>query len=206
VRVLSVFALLLYLSPLAQSQTYAHGGGSGALNSNVQTVYYEVEGGSLEDLLTSLRRRGPVNEGETFFGLTQWSINTQYAWVEHDGSCSIQNPVVNVDVTITMPRWDAPPGVPYELVQAWNRFKGALASHENTHSRLALEAAEAVRWELATLRYANCVNADLRARQRVAAIIDDYNRRNQVYDRETRHGYTEGAVWPPRQRVGGPPR
>lgn len=190
-------------APLASAQTFAYGGGGGALESSIETVYYDVEGTSLNQIGQSLRQRGPVTGGKTFFGLTEWSLNTNYNWVERDTGCSIEDLVVRIGITITMPRWDAPAGAPHELLQTWNRFKHSLREHEHGHARLAQEAADAVRWELATLRYPTCANAEFRARQRVAEIVQEYNRRNEHYDRVTSHGTTEGAVWPPRQGFNG---
>jgi predicted secreted Zn-dependent protease len=199
VRCPAILLLTLLLAPLAEAQSHA---GAGRVERHVETVYYDVEGATVEEIAQGLRQRGPLTAGERFFARTEWTINAEYVWAERDTGCTVEDPVVRVAITITMPRWRAPRGAPPELQGAWNRFERALEGHEQNHARLATEAAEAVRWELATLRFPHCTNAETRARQRVAAIIETYNERNRLYDRQTQHGVTEGAVWPPRRRIG----
>lgn len=201
---LYALTLLLLFIPEAVAQRAAGGGADvGRVERHIETVYYDVEGTTVAELAEALQRLGPQTEGQRFYGLTQWQLNAEYQWVESSGGCAIENPVVRVAVTMTLPRWTPPRGTPGELVGAWNRFARALEQHEHEHRRLAEEAAEAIRWELATLRLPNCTHAESRAQQRVADIVQDYNRRNARYDEQTRHGITEGAVWPPRRRVGG---
>lgn len=199
VRPLHLLFLAILLAPLAQSQP---GAGTGHVERHLEVVHYDVEGATVDELAQGLRQRGPMTAGERFYARTEWTINAEYSWVERDTGCTIENPVVRVAITITMPRWRAARGAPPELLGAWNRFIAALDAHERNHARLATEAAEAVRWELATLRFPHCTNAETRARQRVADVIEVYNERNRQYDVQTQHGVTEGAVWPPRRRIG----
>lgn len=198
VRRLPIICLLLLLAPAAAAQV--HGGGGvavGEVQRHVDIVYYEVEGRTAGELARSLQQRGPTLGGKRFFGQTDWTINAAYEWHADVTGCRVQNLVVRLLVRITLPRWTPPPTAPQDLVAAWNRFVRALAAHEHNHRRLADEAAEAIRWDLATLRYASCATAAARAQKRVAAIIEDYSRRNRLYDARTSHGATEGAVWPP---------
>jgi len=199
-RFLLLLAALLAVPASGVAQPRADG-----VERHVETVYYVVEGETMEQLAQSLRSRGPVMNGEQFFGRTEWTVNAEYQWVERDTGCRIENPIVRVAITITMPRWDPKRGTPPELLQAWSRFIDALAEHEDGHRHLADEAARAVSWELATLRYPHCTNAEARTRKRVAEIMEDYNQRNRDYDARTRHGLHQGAAWPPPRRVGAPP-
>lgn len=203
-RLLLTFALVLLLASEALAQRAAGGGTDvGRVERHLETVYYDVEGKTVAELAQALQARGPQTDGERFYGLTQWQLNAEYQWIETNAGCEIAAPVVRVAVTMTLPRWAPPRGTPAELVGAWNRFYRALEQHEHEHRRLAEEAADAIRWELATLRLPSCAQAEARAQQRVADIVQDYNRRNAQYDAQTRHGITEGAVWPPRRRIGG---
>lgn len=196
--------LLLFLAPfVAQAQTAAGGGAAvGRVDRHTEFRHYDVQGTSVEELTRSLLAHGPSAQGERFYGLTEWTLNAEYTWVERDTGCTIEDLVVRVLTVTTMPRWEPPRNTPPEFVQAWTRFIRALDGHEAEHRRLAEQAAEAIRWELATLRLPNCGAAEPRAQAMVAAIVEDYNERNRRYDARTHHGVTEGAVWPPRRRVG----
>jgi predicted secreted Zn-dependent protease len=201
VRLLLFLTLLLLAAPLAVAQPGPQGL-VGRVDRHVDVIHYDVEGTTVAELAEALQARGPSLGGRRFFGLTQWTLNAEYTWAEGDTGCSVERLVVRVATTITLPRWQPPRGAPPELVQAWARFSRALETHEREHQRLAEEAAEAIRWELATFRLPSCANAEARARQVVATIVEDYNRRNEAYDQRTRHGVDEGAGWPPRPRVG----
>jgi predicted secreted Zn-dependent protease len=197
VRQITFIVVFLATTPwaVAQSNGSAH---VGEVQRHVDIEYYAVEGATVGELARSLLERGPINNGSRYFGQTDWTINAEYEWIGDHTGCRIESLVVRVLVTLTLPRWDPPRNAPAELRSAWTGFARALTAHEHNHRRLAEEAADAIRWDLATLRYSDCRHSDERARQRVTGIIDEYSRRNRAYDEHTDHGGKEGALWPPR--------
>ncbi len=169
----------------------------GTVERHVEEVYYDVAGETAGELARSLRARGPASEGQRFFGLTEWEVNAEYRWVGRATGCSVEDLTVRLAVTVQLPRWRPPLGASRPLRQAWRAFEAALAEHEAGHVRLADEAAEAIRWRLASFRTPTCEDAEAAARQAVGEIIEVYASRNDAFDRETRHGGTTGAAWPP---------
>jgi len=190
---------LLLLAPTAAAQS----GASGRVERHAEVRQYAVEGATLEEVTRSLHANAPRDaDGARFYALTQWTYNAEYVWVERDTGCRAEDVVVRVATTITMPRWTPPRVTPAGLVEAWNRFVRSLEAHEREHQRLAEEGAEAIRWEIVSLRLQTCSGAEARAQHAVARVVETTNRRNREYDERTRHGMTEGAVWPPPRRVG----
>jgi len=168
------------------------------VRATVQTAPYRVTGHSMESLLDALRAGGPRVDGDIFFGLTSTSLSYRFAYRERAGLCETTDARVELDVTITLPEWQAPPSAPFELRRDWQRFAQALRRHEERHRDLAIEHAHTLRRAVEGLRAPTC--------DAVAALAADRAERAQAaaeaahasYDRVTGHGESEGAVWPPR--------
>ncbi|MFN3596871.1 MAG: DUF922 domain-containing protein [Rubricoccaceae bacterium] len=166
------------------------------LRVRAQTVYYDVEGSTEADLLAQLRARGPRWEGEAFFGLTRAEYGFTHGYREHAGRCALAAPEVELRVTITLPRWQAPAGAAPALRQRWDRFAQALAAHEDEHRRIAEQGGERLRAALARVEAPACAGAGAEARRLAEAIGAETQRAHERYDAQTGHGRTEGAVWP----------
>lgn len=167
------------------------------MRSNIEKVYYEVEGDTPRALAVQLGQLGPEARGKRFFGLTEWEVNAEYRWREQPNGCTINDLTVQVRVQTHLPRWQRPAHAPQELTGAWTRFVASLDRHEHGHRALAEEAAEAIRSKLASLRTATCARIEGRAHREVVTLLHEYERRNLAYDAATGHGRTQGAVWPP---------
>ena len=115
---------------------------------------------------------------------------------QSDG-CTIADATVFVDSRITLPDWEAPPNPDPSLATQWADFLEALREHEAGHQALVMRGAERVRQTLRGVHGPHCeplrARADSAAQAVLASIRDDDAR----YDAETRHGATQGAIWPP---------
>ncbi|MEM1043971.1 MAG: DUF922 domain-containing protein [Bacteroidota bacterium] len=201
-RFLLVLALSLTACELP-AQPLAPDPETGTVEVHRETVYYEVEGATPRSLLKNLALRGPSIEGERFFGLTEWEVNAEYRWRERATRCSMEDIVVRVVIKTHLPQWVPPAGTPAEVRTAWNRFVTALDAHEDGHRRFAEEAGEAIRWHLVSLHTPSCSQIKGEAQRAVVAILDEYDALNRAYDRETGHGRTQNAVWPPAHLLAG---
>ncbi len=197
VRVLSAVLLLLSLSlsslhaqPRSQAEV-------GVVRSQVEKVYYDVEGETPDALAAQLGQRGPLESGMRYFGMTEWEVRTEYRWRERSNGCTIDDLTVRVSVQTRLPRWRRQAQAPSDLRGAWARFLFALDRHEDGHRALAEEAADAIRRKLASVQTATCARVEEQAQREVVAVLNEYERRNLAYDAETGHGRTQGAVWPP---------
>lgn len=172
--------------------------GATPVRASVRTVPYRVTGHSVESLLASLRDGGPRVDGGIFFGLTATSLSYRFAYRERAGLCETTDARVDLDVTITLPEWQATPSAPYELRRDWQRFVQALRRHEDRHRDLAVEHAHAVRRAVDGLRAPTCDAVAALAAQRAEQAQAVAEVAHRAYDASTGHGESEGAIWPPR--------
>jgi predicted secreted Zn-dependent protease len=163
----------------------------------LQEREYEVRGRTAGELLASLRAAGPRQGGRRYFGLHQWHLTWQFRWEREGPWCTVHRVTVTLRAETLLPRWAAPPDAESDLRRAWDRFLSALRSHEAGHRDLATSAARAVRQAVLADGPVSCGVVADRANATARAVVGDYNRRNAVYDDDTRHGATQGAVWPP---------
>jgi predicted secreted Zn-dependent protease len=170
---------------------------TGTVQRRAETLYYDIEGLSRMDLAAALREHGPTIHGRQFFGLTEWEMSAGYRPVEGESGCAIDDLTIEVSVTTHLPRWSRAAAAPSSLRSAWDRFVAALDQHERGHRVLAERAAETVRHRLLVLSAPTCDRLDVRARQEMSVVMQEYERRQLAYDAETGHGRTQGAVWPP---------
>ena len=169
----------------------------GAVAFATEMVYYEVTGATVAELEASLRARSPSTGGERFYGVTEWEVNAEYRWTERATGCSVEDIEVRLIVQTHLPRWSPRVRVDPDLRRSWSAFMRHLEAHEAQHRALITATGEALRWQLVSLRTPTCETMETEANRAVAAVIREGQARNEAYDRATRHGVTEGAVWPP---------
>lgn len=167
-----------------------------------RTVEYEVTGRTLDEVTAALDEAAPRIDGRRFRGATRWNARWSFRSRPAGLACVVEDVAVTLAVTTTVPRWD-PTGDPEPgLAERWAAYRAALDRHEAGHRDLAVEAANEVERTLRGVRApcgALAEEADARARW----IVERYRVRNRRYDRETGHGRTQGATWPPTEGEGG---
>jgi len=93
---------------------------------------------------------------------------------------------------------------PLAVTEQWDAFLAALRTHEAGHRDLGFAAARAVRAAILDTGPTACGDVTRRANAAGQQAIEEYNQRNAAYDRDTRHGAAQGAVWPPRPNRSAP--
>lgn len=157
---------------------------------------YTVGGGQAQEVLDELMTEGPTVRGEAFFGLTKAEMDIRYLPADVGGACELRDVRVRLFLTVTLPQWEAPPGVSPALARDWRTFQRALEQHEREHQRIAEDGADALYRALAGLRRGSCAEAEADGRRRVNRIQIEIEASHRRFDDETGHGRTEGAVWP----------
>lgn len=172
----------------------------GAVEMATQIVYYDVEGATAAELGASMSVQSPSKARPKFFGVTEWEVNAEYRWVERPTGCRIEDTVIRLLVRTHLPRWRPRGAVDPALRRAWGDFVRYLDVHEAHHRTLIGETGEALRWRLVSLREPTCATIEAAADRVIEAALGDGQEKNEAYDRETGHGQTQGAVWPPLPR------
>jgi len=166
------------------------------VRTEVERVSYVVGGGTPDDILDALVANGPKAEGETFFGITESSVDFLYETVPAQVGCQISNVQVVLHLTITLPEWAAPADAGPDLTRDWGRFRRALADHEDHHREIAEDGANALLDAVFDLHRTTCESVREEARRRLERGEIEIAALHRRYDAETGHGQTEGAVWP----------
>lgn len=167
---------------------------------NTYYNYYSVSGNTVLALQSQMQQFGPFNELEErhYAAYTSWYVEWSYDYAMTDRGCKITSTEGKVDITFTLPRWDIPPNTPQSLVSAWNQFLTAVQIHENGHVDHGISAGTEILHLLNHLpAYPSCQDLKTAAGAATQQIIQYYNQQDLAYDRETQHGLTQGAIFPP---------
>lgn len=163
-----------------------------------QVRWYDIEGDTETQLRSSLDTHGPQDEsGDRNDAYTSWYVTWHYAFDESPEGCGIGPVSTQVRVTVTLPRWKGFAEEHHPLNEHWRKYLEALRVHESGHREHGFQAAVEITDSLPTLpRLPTCDAAELAANEAARSILQRYKQRDVDYDEETRHGATQGALFP----------
>jgi predicted secreted Zn-dependent protease len=186
-RLIILFAGLLGLSEVRAATE--------AVPASVSTVYYDLTGGTIEELLQQLNALGPMAaDGRRVFGYTDWQIIWSYQYKTRDANFVITTAKVEAKIVYKLPRRTGfkrtDPAEPH-----WVQFAAALKKHEEAHGSNALAQAEILRKSLLKEHFFDSLS-------KLESFVDSEGKRvvaegrawDAEYDKRTRHGMREGAV------------
>jgi predicted secreted Zn-dependent protease len=157
--------------------------------------YFDIRGATARELRADLTRRGPVGEtGIRGDAYTEYRIAWKFSMKLKEGVCRADDVVVDLDVTMRLPRWTPPRGVAPQLLSTWDRFTEDLREHEDGHHRIAISAAHDVRRELrARVKAGSCEALKTKLNAAANRALREYRKIQQDYDRKTDFGRADGA-------------
>jgi predicted secreted Zn-dependent protease len=166
---------------------------------SVERREYWVAGSTAAQLRSMVGLLGPSRGGQSFGAYTDWEVSWSYEPEPVASGHRVAAADVSVCVTITLPRWSAPPTAAAALVAEWEEYVAALEDHELGHRDLALSAGRAV--EEAILALSPFPSGEqLAAAVNTAAqgAVSAARARERAYDEHTRHGLARGVKLPGR--------
>jgi predicted secreted Zn-dependent protease len=157
--------------------------------------YFAIHGVTARQLRDDLTRLGPVGDtGIPGDAYTEYRVAWRFSMRMNDGVCRADHVVVDLDVTMQLPRWDPPAGVSPQLIDTWKRFSKVLREHEDGHHRLAIAAAKEVRRRLeARIRAPGCERLKAKLNERANEVLREYRERQHQYDLDTDYGRARGT-------------
>lgn len=169
-----------------------------SVNVTTQCIFYELEGRRANELRRFMSAHGPSDETGIYDAYTAYFL--RYGYHTHNGEegCAITSPTVELYLAHTLPSWTPPAeGSEPGLTARWSKYTGRLNYHEAGHANISIRAANDLHEALAALPPAN----DCGALQAAAHdLFDDALARlkqtHLAYDARTRHGATQGCVFP----------
>jgi predicted secreted Zn-dependent protease len=164
---------------------------------DVKKDYYDVYGSTVGEIRASLKRAGPRVGDSIWHGKADWRVNWRTRYAQGPSRCRVTEASVDFSVIITLPRWSPHPNTDYALIAQWNTYLRALELHENGHRDIGASAAREILSTLRSMSSPRCDDMNDQATEAARRITDRHKELNQDYDRDTRHGRTQGATWPP---------
>jgi predicted secreted Zn-dependent protease len=160
--------------------------------------HYNISGSTPAELRRDMNANGPLGAGgRRFDGYTRWHVSWRYRYNKAAGRCAIASITTRVKVTMTLPRWHNEEHATSNMRQQWRRYLNALEQHEQGHRRHGIDAANEVDRAIDAMPpAANCDALGADANALGMRILRKYNQLDLDYDRDTRHGATQGARFP----------
>lgn len=157
--------------------------------------YFTVRGATPRELRTDLNRLGPVGEtGIRGDAYTEYRIAWKFSMNLKDGTCRALDANVDLEVTMRLPRWERPDGVPADLGQTWDHFSAVLREHEDGHHRIAVAAAQEVRRKLGKRSSASsCEALKKKLDGTVDKVLREYRSKQAGFDADTDFGRKQTA-------------
>lgn len=167
------------------------------------TNYYSITGHTLPELRQSIRQARPWKDRLDMDGYTEWRVSWHFSVTPTADGCQCSSFITQGTVVITLPRWIVPTNAPATTVGIWTNYFAALRSHEVGHGQMAVAAAaELNRRAREQSSGADCESLRRALKQLGETVLAEYRQRDKDYDARTRHGATQGAILPGRERRG----
>ncbi len=162
----------------------------------VITNYYRFAGTNHMQMRAAMKAARPWKDSG-FDALTKWDVRSNYRIRREGDQFKVDDVEVKTRVVITLPWWVPGKPVTRELVDRWNKCVIGLNCHEQGHVVLGTAAGAEVKKRLLALGPFPSAQALTDAADRILAdTIRDFREREAKYDEVTKHGFTQGAVFP----------
>jgi predicted secreted Zn-dependent protease len=160
--------------------------------------YYEVCGCCETDLKGELKQKCITwKDGRKYDALTSWKMKWDYGHNRAGETCSADSFTVTVNVRYHLPKWVKPADAPRELVEKWEGYTKNLMTHENGHRDRAVDAATELTKAVTELPPApTCAELDRSVNILSRAQMRKLDEEQLRYDKDTRHGAAQGALFP----------
>lgn len=160
-------------------------------------VYYQINGVTPQEMREQMNQLGPFDHGKRYDANTTWNIRWRYQYSDTEAGCKIENVRVSLDITYSLPEWNAYSTADTGLKEKWDKYLAKLRLHEGTHAANGEEAAGEIEYLLNNFPILrNCQLLGVHANNKAQDIIKKTNERDIEYDNNTHHGLTQGVVFP----------
>jgi predicted secreted Zn-dependent protease len=165
---------------------------------DAEIVYYDVVGNSAEELRHQMDSKGPFGEGgKRVDGYTDWKVTWSYQYAPAADGCRFTELGITVSATITLPRWTTGDHASNALLKKWQSYIASLRVHEDGHYSHGVEAADEIKSFGQSFHTSDgCSIFAKNFNDKAASIIEKYRGADAAYDADTKHGRTQGAIFP----------
>lgn len=162
--------------------------------ARIKTTYYTISGRSAERLEQQLALRGPMmQDRRRALASAHLKFDPVVRYGKDGKRCRVQSVQVDVDATMTLPKWRERRRIKGELARYWDSFATFARSHEETHVRIAeAHAAEMERAIQAIKPTRNCHSLTRRIDGQIARVMRKHNQAQDRFDRSERKRMARG--------------
>lgn len=148
--------------------------------------YFNIGGGTLDEIETQLSRHGPQvkSTGQRHPGATRMAFTTRLGFAERPGSCRIVSAAVTVKAKVILPRWKRPRNADAGVRLFWDTLSADIRRHEESHIVIARNhARELEQALLASGRQKDCATAKARAEAISDKVLARHDKAQLQFDR-----------------------
>jgi predicted secreted Zn-dependent protease len=158
---------------------------------HAQIIYYDITGSTASELRVSMnksRPKDPYDGNKPVDAYTDWYISWNWPGYGTD-HCDLSAAVVEYKIKVFIPRWNPPAEASSQLIAKWEKYIESLVLHEKGHVENIFKNYLSVK---TAIQSATCSTAEAAAQK----ALEPLRKFDSSYDRETKHGMTQGAVFP----------
>ncbi len=182
-------------TPIAPAVTYAIG-----YESDLQVETYAVQGVTFNAISASLDANAlsdPHEERSRYYARTDWHLGGNWYWKPSTRGCAVDHGEVSIQITMTLPALADQAAAPANVKTRWTHFIENTITHESGHVKIALQGAREYQRDLGNYPpAADCDVLKSQLQDLFERSFDSIDQKNVNYDAETRHGVSQGAVFP----------
>ena len=148
-------------APNIAVDTSASCGADIQITTNRSDKTFDVSGTTVEQIDASIEANGPVVEGQTASGLTEYEFGLDGSYCTRSGTCSIGPLSITADIVVTLPNLTTSSQIGPDLQSLWQRFAERIKVHENRHVTILEEGLAEIKRQLLTVtEQPNCDSLD----------------------------------------------
>ncbi len=159
------------------------------LTIKVHTKHYSVQGNSTFDLAHSMTQKGPYSFelNNRVWATTDRRVRWKLVWKKSRGQCRVQNAIVRLKITYTLPKLRRSKSTDAKTKRKWNKMLAILTRHEKQHGKLFARFSKDVQNGLLHLKpVARCRDLNVAGEKlvnRLARLDLQRNERFEIKDR-----------------------
>ncbi|MGZ6143003.1 MAG: DUF922 domain-containing protein [Myxococcales bacterium] len=166
-----------------------------AVTESFEVRTYMVRGETLEEVRRAISAARPADsDGKRYDAITRWQVHYRFDAEAGSAGCAASRPRVSLKLRMELPALDA---VPEQTRAEITPYLEALREHEQGHLRIDRGVARAVADAIRSVPpQFTCERLREEVRRAADRAMEEGRKSDRAYDDETRHGRTQGAVWP----------
>jgi len=156
---------------------------------------YQIYGRSLPDLRRAIDACAPRRAAAgNYHAITAYQASWTYKVANNGSTCSLSNVKVAVHIGQYMPHFSPTSQTPLEVSAAWRVYASSLTSHEAGHVAINADYTARMSSALQALQNVDCSSIATQAATTARSYMTMLNTANDIYDSQTGHGATQGAI------------